>query len=122
MLVWPQMVCPQQVVEECAGSGVGAQLLDPGLSELCHLGNCLLGLKIYAGKRKQCEKFVLPVLPGSMSCGSGSGLGSILYTRHQHHVAPKFCATLVFRRLVFYPRWCYGCGVVITGSVHRGEG
>ena len=39
MLVWPQIVCPQQVVEECAGSGVGAQLLYPGLSELCHPGD-----------------------------------------------------------------------------------
>ena len=43
-LVWPQIVCPQQVVEECAGSGVGAQLLDPGLSELCHIDDCLMGL------------------------------------------------------------------------------
>ena len=76
MLVWPQIVCPQQVVVECAGSGVGAQLLDPILSELCHPGDCLLGLKNHAGKRKQCGKFVLPGLPGRMSCGSGSGLGS----------------------------------------------
>ena len=30
-LVWPQIVCPPQVVEECVGSGVGAQLLNPGL-------------------------------------------------------------------------------------------
>ena len=50
VLVWPQIVCPQQVVEECAGSGVGAQLLDPRLSELCNPGNCLLGLKNHAGK------------------------------------------------------------------------
>ena len=35
-LVWPQIVCPPQVVEECEGSSVGAQLLNPGLSELCH--------------------------------------------------------------------------------------
>ena len=60
VLVWPQIVCPQQVVEECAGSSVGAQLLDPGLSELCHPGDCLLGLQNHAGKRKQCGKFVLP--------------------------------------------------------------
>ena len=32
VLVWPQIVCPQQVVEEFIGSGVGAQLSDPGLS------------------------------------------------------------------------------------------
>ena len=30
---------PQQVVVECAGSGVVAQLLDPGLSKLCHPGD-----------------------------------------------------------------------------------
>ena len=52
MLVWPQIVCPQQVVEECAGSGVGAQLLDPGLSDICHRGDCLLVLQNHAGKRK----------------------------------------------------------------------
>ena len=76
MLVWPQIICPQQVVEECEGSGVGAQLLDPGLSKLCHPGDCFLGLQNYAGKRKQCGKIVLPGFPGRMSCGSGSGLGS----------------------------------------------
>ena len=80
MLLWPQIVCPHQVVEECAGSGVGAQLLDPGLSELCHPGYCLLGLQNHAGKRKQYGKFFLPRLPGHMSCGSGSGLGSTLST------------------------------------------
>ena len=51
-LVWTQMVCPPQVVEECAGSGVGAQLLDPGLRELCHPGYCLLGLQNHAGKKE----------------------------------------------------------------------
>ena len=53
-LVWPQIVCLQQVVEECAGSGVGAQLLNPGLSKLCHPGDCLLGLQNHLGKMKQC--------------------------------------------------------------------
>ena len=101
VLVWPQIVCPQQAVVECAGSGVGAQLLDPGLSELCHPGDCLLGLQNHAGKRKQCGKFVLHGLPGRMSCGSGSGLGSTRYTRHQHHAEPKFCADAVFHRLMF---------------------
>ena len=43
MLVWPKFVCPQKVVMECAGSGVGAQLLDPGLSELCHPGDFFAG-------------------------------------------------------------------------------
>ena len=76
MLVWPQIVCPQQVVEECTGSVVGAQLSDTGLSKLCHPSDCLLGLQNHAGKRKQCGKFVLTGLPGRMSCGSGSGLGS----------------------------------------------
>ena len=42
-----------------------------------------------------------PGLLGRLSYGSGSGLGSTLYTRHQHRVAPKFCAAVVFRRLVF---------------------
>ena len=121
-LVWPQIVCPPQIVEECAGSGVGAQLLNPGLSELCHLGDCFMGLKNNAVKRKQYGKFVLPRLPGHMSCGSGSDLGSTLYTRHQHHVAPKFCAAVVFCRLVFLSPWCYGCGVVIKWFVHMGEG
>ena len=51
VLVWPQIVCTQQVVVECAGSGVGAQLLDPGLSKLCHLGDFLLGLQNHEGKR-----------------------------------------------------------------------
>ena len=63
MLVLPQIVCPQQVVEECAGSGVVAQLLYPGLSELCNPGDCLLGLQNHEGKRKQCGKLVLPRLP-----------------------------------------------------------
>ena len=49
-LVWPQIVCPQQVVEECAVSGVGAQFLDPRLIELCHPGDCLMGLQNHAGK------------------------------------------------------------------------
>ena len=84
-LVWPQIVCPPQVVEECAGSGVGAQLLYPGLSKLCHIGDFLLGLQNHEGKRKQCGKFVLPELPGRMPCGSGSGLGRTRYTRHQHY-------------------------------------
>ena len=82
VLVWPQIVCPPQVVEECVGSSVGAQLLDTGLSELCHPGDCLLGLKNHEGKRKQCGEFVLPGFPGRMSCGRGSGMGSTLYTRH----------------------------------------
>ena len=90
MLVWLQIVCPPQVVEECAGSGVGAQLLDPELSELCHPGDCLMGLQNHAGKRKQYGKFVLPGLPGHMSCGSVSVMGSTLYTRHQHHAETKF--------------------------------
>ena len=101
VLVWPQMFCPQQVVVECVGSGVGAQLLDPRLSELYHPGDSLLGLQNHVGKRKQCGKFVLPGLPGRMYCGSGSGLGSTRYTRHQHHAEPKFCAAAVFHRLMF---------------------
>ena len=112
MLLWPQNVCPQQVVEECAGSGVGAQLLDPGLSELCHPSDCLLGLQNHAGKRKQCGKFVLPGFPGRMSCGSGSGLGSTRFTRHEHHAEPKFCAAVVFRRLIFLSPvalWVWSC-------------
>ena len=100
-LVWPQIVCPPQVVKECAGSGVGAQLLDTGLSELCHTGDFLMGMQNRAGERKQYGKFVLPGLPGHMSCGRGSGLGSTLYTRHQHHAEPKFCAAVVFHRLMF---------------------
>ena len=71
-----------------AGSGVGAHLLDPRLSELYHPGDCLLGLKNHEVKRKQCGKFVLPGLPGRMSCGSGGGLGSTRYTRHRHHAEP----------------------------------
>ena len=68
-LVWPQIVCPQQVVEECEGSGVGAQLLDLGLSKLCHPGDCLLGLQNHVGKRKQCGKFVLPgLMTGQAIC------------------------------------------------------
>ena len=90
---------PPQVVEECVGSGVGVQLLNPVLSELCHLDDCLMGLKNHVEKRKQDGKFFLPGLLGRMPCGSGSGLGSTLYTRHQHHVAPKFCAAVVFCRL-----------------------
>ena len=85
---------------ECAGSGVGAQLLDPGLSNLCHPGDCLLGLKNHEGKSKQCGKVVLPRFPGRISCGSGSGLGSTQYTRHQHHAEPKICAAVVFHRLM----------------------
>ena len=71
--------CPPQVVEECVGSGVGAQLLNPGLSELCLPDNCLMGLQKYAKKRKQYGKFFLPGLLGHMSCGSGSGLGRVPY-------------------------------------------
>ena len=52
VIVWPQIVCHQQVVEECAGSGVGAQLLDPGLSELCHPGDFLLELQNHEGKKE----------------------------------------------------------------------
>ena len=112
VLVWPKIVCTQQVVEECAGSGVGAQLLDPGLSKLCHTGDFLLGLQNHAGKRKQYGKFVLPGLPGRMSCGSGSGIGSTIYTRHQHNAEPKFCAAVVFRRLMFLSLvalWVWRC-------------
>ena len=112
MLVLPQIVCPQQVVVECAGSGVGAQLLDPGLSELCHPSDCLLGLQNHAGKRKQCGKFVLPGFPGRMFCGSGSGLGSTRFTRHEHHAEPKFGTDVVFRRLIFlFPvvLWVWRC-------------
>ena len=111
-LVWPRIVCPQQVVEEYAGSGVGAQLLGTGLIELCHPGDCLMGLQNHAGKRKQYGKFVLPRLPGHMSCGSGSGLGSTLYTWHKHHAEPKFCAAMVFRRLMFLSPvalWVWRC-------------
>ena len=43
-LVWTQIFCPPQVVEECVSSGVGAQLLNTGLSELCHLDDFLMGL------------------------------------------------------------------------------
>ena len=57
-----------------------------------------MGLQNHAGKRKQYGKFFIPGLPGHMSFGSGSGLGSTLYTRHQHHAEPKFCAAVVFRR------------------------
>ena len=112
VLVWPQIVCLPQVVEECAGSSVGAQLLNPGLSELCHPDDCLMGLKNHSGKSKQYGKFVLPGLPGHMSYDSGSGLVSTLYTRHQHHVAPKFCAAVVFRRRVFLSLeviWVWRC-------------
>ena len=47
-LVWPQIVYPPQVVEEFVGSGVGAQLLNLGLSELCHIDDCLMGLQNHA--------------------------------------------------------------------------
>ena len=60
VLVWPQIVCPQQVVEECAGSGVGAQWLDPVLIELCNPGDCLLGLQNHAGKRNSMGKYFSP--------------------------------------------------------------
>ena len=119
-LVWPQIVCPQHFVEECAGNGVGAQLLDPGLSKLCHPGDCLLGLQNRAGKRKQCGKFALPGLLGRMSYGRGSGLGSTLYTRNQHYVAPKFCAAVVFRRLVFLSPmvlWVWRCNQRVRSYV-----
>ena len=110
--MWPQIVCPPQVVEECVGSGVEAQLLNPGLSELCHLDDCLMGLQNHAEKRKQYGKFFLPGLMGRMSYVSGIGLGSTLYTRHQHRVAPKFCAAVVFRRRVFLSQvvlWVWRC-------------
>ena len=76
------------------------QLLNLGLRELCHPDDCLMGLQNHAERRNQYGKFFLPGLPGHMSCGSGSGLGSTLYTRPQRHVAPKFCAAVVFCRLV----------------------
>ena len=76
-LVWPQILCPQQVLEECAGSGAGAQLLDTRMIKLCHPGDFLLGLQNHAGKRNQCGEFVLSGFPGHMSCGSGSGLGHV---------------------------------------------
>ena len=112
MLVWPQMFCPQQVVEECAGSVVGAQLLDTRLSELYHPGDFLQGLKNHAGKRKHCGKFVLSGLLGHTSCGSGSVMGSTRYTMHQHHSETKFCAVAVFRRLIFLSLvaiWVWRC-------------
>ena len=59
VLGWPQIVYPQQVVVECAGSGVEVCLSDHGWSGLCHPGDCLLGLKIHEGKRKKCGEFVL---------------------------------------------------------------
>ena len=105
-LVWPQIVCPQQIVEECAGSGVVAQLLDSGLSELCHPGDFLMGLQNHAGKRKKYGKFVIPGFPVHISCGRGSGLGSNLYTRNQHHAEPKFCAAVVTN--VFIPGGAIG--------------
>ena len=86
---------------ECAGSGAGVRLSDHGRSGLCHPGDCLLELQSHEGKRKQCGKFVLPGLPGRMSCGSGSGLVNNQYTRHQNHAEPKFCAAVVFHRLMF---------------------
>ena len=90
VLGWLQIIYPQQVVVECAGSGVGAQLSDCGLRELCHPGDYFLGLQNHEGKRKKCGKFFLLRLPGHMSCGSGSALGSTQYTKHQHHAEPKF--------------------------------
>ena len=60
VLGWPQIVYLQQVVMECAGSGVGVRLSDYGWSGLCRPGNFLLGLQSREGKRKQCGKFVLP--------------------------------------------------------------
>ena len=100
----------------CVGISVGAQLLNPGLSELCHLDDFLMGLQNHAEKRKQYGKFFLPRLLGRMSCGSGSGLGNTLYTRHQHHVAPKFCAAVVFCRLVFLSLavlWVWRCNQTV---------
>ena len=120
VLVWPQIVCLQQVVEKCAGSDVGAQFLDPGLSEVCHPGYCLLGLQNLSGKRKQCGKFVLPGLPGRISCGSGSGMDSTRYTRHQHHAEPKFCAAAVFLRLMFLSSvalWVWRCNQRVCSYV-----
>ena len=101
VLGWPQIVYPQQVVVEFAGSGVVAQLSDHGLSGICHPGDCLLVLQNHEGKNKQCGKLVLPVYPVRMSCGSGSGLGSTQYTKHQPHADTKFCAAMVFYRLFF---------------------
>ena len=60
-LVWPQIVCPPKVVEECAGSGVGAQLLNPGLSKLCHPDDCLMGLQNHAEERKQYAVYQVAV-------------------------------------------------------------
>ena len=57
-----------------------------------------------------------------MSCGSGSGLGSTQYTKHQHHAEPNFCAAVVFYGLIFYSQWCYGCGFVIKRAIHVCEG
>ena len=93
---------------ECAGSGVGEQLLDPGLSELYHPGDCLMGLQNYAGKRKQYGKLFLPGFPGHMSCGSGSGLGSTRYTRHQHHAEPSFALLWCFVDYFFIPGGAMG--------------
>ena len=60
VLGWPQIVYPQQVVMECAGSGVGVRLSDHGWSGIRHPGDCLMGLKSREGKSKQCGKFVIP--------------------------------------------------------------
>ena len=90
------------------------------MSELCHPGDCSLGLQNNLGKRTQCGKFVLPGLPVFMSCGSGSGLGSTRYTRHQHHAEPKFCAAVVFRRLVFLSPvalWVWRCNQRVRSYV-----
>ena len=64
-LVWPQIVCPSQVVEECVGSGVGAHLLNPGLSELCHLDDCLMGLQNHVGKKETVWEILSPRVAGT---------------------------------------------------------
>ena len=106
---------------ECAGSGVGAQLLNHGLSELCHPGYGLMGLQNHEGKRKQCGKFVLPGLPVRMSYGSGSGLGSTQYTKHLHHAEPKFCAAVVFHRIILFifpvALWVWRCNQKVHSCV-----
>ena len=105
---------------ECAGSGVGVQLSDHGLSGLFNPGDCLLGLKNHEGKSKQCGKFVLPGLPGRMSCGSGSGLGSTQYTNHRNHAEPKFWAAVEFHRLMsLFPvaLWVWRCNQRVHSCV-----
>ena len=120
VLGWTKIVYLQQVVVECADSGVEAQLSDHGLSGLYNPGDCLLGLKNHEVKKKQSGKFVLPGLPGRMSCGSGSGLGSTQYTKHQHHAELKFLAAVLFHRLMFlFPvaLWVWRCNQKVHSCV-----